>query len=64
MYGLFIYLAFERVIIYEIDATPQKRIYEIPKAMDVNLIMRSLTILPLNKTSPITLSKKKINTFL
>ena len=40
MYGWFIYLDFERVIIYEIDATPQKRIYEIPKAMDVNLIIR------------------------
>lgn len=34
-----------------------------PKATDVNLIMRFLTILPLNRTSPITLSKKNINTF-
>ena len=64
MYGWFIYLSFERVIIYEIDATPQKRIYEIPKAMDVNLIIRFLTILSLNKMSPITVSKKNINTFL
>ena len=51
-------------LFYEMDAIPQNIIDKKAKEMDINLIMRFSTILPLNKTSPIILNKKMRKTFL